>query len=82
MLGNVADHLHEEWVLVLEGVPHEKPQTVCLTDQLGTPLVGGEVDAQGDDLQIGLVFNRTQQHLHHLRHNDTGFRETVNVNVY
>ena len=67
VLRDVADHLHEERIVVLEGVFHEEAQAVRLTDQLGTPLIGRQVDTEGNDLEVGLVVYGTQQHLHHLR---------------
>ena len=38
----------------MEGPLHQHPQPVSLADELRVPLVGGQVDGQGHDLQVDL----------------------------
>lgn len=36
------------------------------TDDLGVPLVGGQIDAEGDELRVHPVLTAVEHHLHYL----------------
>lgn len=52
VLREIAQQLHQQGVLVLEGAIHEAVEALALHHDLGVAAIQREIDAQGDEIQV------------------------------